>query len=124
MLVDAKKYKDQIQKNVDWLLKEANITNGKLEGWSYPGNAIGDGSNTHFAVMGLHAAKQAGAEVEEKIWMQIAEYYLRTQKAGGWPYYTATQNEQCTVSMTVCGLVGLAIAAKYIKDTKKVDAAA
>ena len=57
--VDAKKYAKEIQANADWLLEKAITKNGKLAGWSYPANAIGDNSNTHFAVMGLHAAAEA-----------------------------------------------------------------
>src|SRR5947207_3371459 len=81
---DAKKHKEQIQKNADWLLETAiGLKGGKLEGWSYPGNQIADGSNTHYAVMGLHAATQAGAKVDAKLWEQIRDMYFRTQRNDG-----------------------------------------
>ena len=86
--MDAKKYKEQIQTNVDWLLEQAIKTGGKLEGWSYPVNIFADGSNTHFAVTGLHAAAQAGAKVDEKVGKQIEDLYIRDQNENGWPYYS------------------------------------
>jgi internalin A len=122
--VDAKKHKEQIQKNADWLVKEAVVTKGKFDGWSYPGNAWGDGSNTHFAVMGLHAAKQSGAKVEEKIWLQIAELYLSTRKDKGWRYYYINDTDFASSnSMTVCALLGIEITSNYLKDTKELAGA-
>src|SRR5207247_1223230 len=53
---DAKKYAEVIQRNADWLMKNAIRKGDDLAGWSYPGNNVADGSNTHFAVFGLHAA--------------------------------------------------------------------
>ena len=41
---------------------------GKLEGWSYPGNAIADNSNTQYALLGLYAAKTAGVKIDDKLW--------------------------------------------------------
>ena len=65
---DPKKHAKQIQKNADWLIEKAVRKDGKLEGWSYPGHDLTDNSNTHFAVVALHAAAQAGAKVDAKIW--------------------------------------------------------
>jgi hypothetical protein len=114
-----KKHLPQIQKNVDWLLKEAIRKDGKLESWSYPGNQIGDMSNTHFAVVGLHAAAGAGAKIDAKLWRDIRDLYARTQLPdGGWGYSPAVGGERRTNSMTAAGLVALAIAAKYDKDAK------
>lgn len=120
--VDAKKHKEQIQKNADWLLENAIKNNDALEGWSYPGNQIADGSNTHFAVVALHAATQAGAKVDEKEWRQIKDLYVRTHKANGWCYYNTPQ-DQTTLCMTTCALTGLLIASKYDKNAKGPDAA-
>jgi hypothetical protein len=116
--VDAKKHKDQIQTYADWLMEQAIKKDDKLEGWSYPGNQIADGSNTHFAVMGLHAAARAGAKVDEKIWKQIEGLYLRTQRQDGWSYYNISADNTSAKSMTTCALIGLLIASKYDKDPK------
>lgn len=119
---DAKKYAKEIQTNADWLLANAVTKNDKLAGWSYPGNTITDGSNTHFALMGLHAAAQAGAKVDPRWWREVRDMYAATQhKTGGWTY--ASAGGSASHSMTVAGLLGLAVATKYDKDAKKPDPA-
>lgn len=121
--VDAVRYAKQIQTNADWLLKTAIRKTGKLEGWSYPQNQLADGSNTHFAVAGLHAAARAGAKVDEKVWKEIRDYYARTQREdGGWSYYN-DQNERFSVSMTGAALFGLRVAWGYDKEAKRADRA-
>ena len=109
---DAKKHAVQIQKNADWLVDRAIgwKKDGKLEGWSYPGNSLVDGSNTHFAVMGLHAAS-ATAKVDVKIWEAVRDHYVRTRKPGGWAYQNAAA--PATESMTTAALVGLALVKKH-----------
>jgi hypothetical protein len=121
--VDAKKYAKEIQANADWFMEKAITKNGKLEGWSYPANQIADNSNTHFAVMGLHAAAQAGAKVDAEIWQKIRDYYTVTQQRnGGWTYHNAGDT-QTTSSMTTVALLALAIAVKYDKQAKGPDRA-
>ena len=121
---DAKKHATQIQKNVDWLLEKAVRADGKLLGWSYPGQGLADNSNTHFAVVALHAAAQAGAKIDGKIWEQIRDLYARSQSASGWGYYNNRSfgGERATLSMTTCGLVGLTLAARNDKNSKVPDA--
>jgi hypothetical protein len=120
---DAKKYAKEIQADADWLLKKAIRKGDKLQGWSYPANNIADTSNTHFAVMGLHAAAQAGAKVDEKIWRDIRDYFAATQhQTGGWCYHNAG-NVYPSRCMTTVGLLGLAVAAKYDKQAKGPDRA-
>lgn len=122
--VDARKHAVRIQANADWLLKQALRKGDRLEGWSYPQNNIADGSNTHFAVVGLHAAAQAGAKVDAKVWKEIREFYTRTQrKDGGWSYYGDARAEASSAGMTGAALVGLSVAAKYDKQAKKPDPA-
>jgi hypothetical protein len=119
--VDAKKHAKQIQTNADWLIENAlGLQKGNLEGWSYPGNSIADNSNTHYAVVALHAAAQAGAKIDAKVWVQIRDFYIRTQqKNGAWGYYNNTAiGGGPSDSMTACGLLGLTIAAKHDKDAK------
>lgn len=117
--VDAKKHAEKIQAGADWLLKNALRGDLQLDGWSYPQNNIADNSNTHFAVMGLHAAAQAGAKIDEKVWKGVRDFYARKQRQDGtWSYYNDPAVERSSVSMTTCGLLGLAVAAKYDKDAK------
>jgi hypothetical protein len=122
--VDAKKYAKEIQANADWFMDKAIRKGGMLQGWSYPANAIADNSNTHFAVMGLHAATQAGAKVDGIIWRDIRDYFAATQqKGGGWTYHNGGTDRLTTRSMTTAALLGLAVAAKYDKQAKGADPA-
>jgi prenyltransferase beta subunit len=107
-----------IQNLAEWLIAKAITKGGKLQGWSYPANATADNSNTHFAVMGLHAAARAGAKVDAELWPKVRDYYADTQRAdGGWTYHNAGE-PQTTASMTTAALLGLAVAAKYDKAAK------
>jgi len=127
--VDAKKYKEQIQKNVDWLIEKAVKKGEKLMGWSYPVEQMADGSNTHFAVVALHTAAEAGAKVDPKVWLQIRERYVATQAPvgtripAGWSYYLDPEHggERATLNMTTCALLGLTIARKHDKDAQGLD---
>ena len=127
VLARTKEKKDlpQIQTLADWLIKQRIVKDGKLQGWSYPGITVADGSNTHFAVIGLQAATQAGAKVDAKVWPQLHDLYLRTQVAasGGWIYMTGFGRARPTRSMTAAALLGLTVVAKYDKAAKKPDAA-
>src|SRR5439155_21259006 len=77
------KYKPRIQENADWLVANAiNKTRGRA-GWSYPGNSVADNSNTQYALLGLYAAKQAGAKIDDDVWKAIQEYYNRHQRKQG-----------------------------------------
>ncbi len=119
----AKKYAKEIQAGADWLLETVIVKGKKLQGWSYPANAIADNSNTHFAVAGLHAAAQAGAKVDAEIWPKIRTYYADTQKAnGGWTYHNVG-DVNVSDAMTINGLLALTIAAKHDKDTMGPDPA-
>jgi hypothetical protein len=124
--VDAKKYAKQIQANADWLLEKAIFKFGKLDGWSYPTNQIADNSNTHFALMGLHAAAQAGAKVDAEIWKKIRDCYAGGQRGdGSWAYVNNSSIGMApgNHSMTVGALAGLAVATKYDKNAKGPDPA-
>jgi hypothetical protein len=110
------KYLKKIQDNADWLVEHAtgwNKEKGTLEGWSYPQNQIADNSNTQYALLGLYAAKQAGAHIDQKVWVAIQDYYTRMQrlkgpKPGYWTYYNERDNTP-SISMTVAGVCGLLI---------------
>src|SRR5439155_15207313 len=75
VFAEAREKRDvpRIQENADWLIKTAlgGCQVGKLQGWSYPGNQIADNSNTQYALLGLYAAKQAGATIDEEVWKAI-----------------------------------------------------
>lgn len=112
---NAKKYAKEIQAGADWLLKNATKKGEKVVGWSYPANDLSDGSNTHFAVVALHAAAQAGAKIDDAVWGQVRDHYLATRGKAGWAYFNQ-RTENPTGSMTLCGTLGLVLAAKHDKN--------
>ena len=119
----AQKHAEQIQANADWLLKKAIRKNLKLAGWSYPANDVADNSNTHFAVTGLHAAARAGAKVDDSVWKEVRQYFAETQKRDGhWTYHNLGDTSP-SQTMTVAGLLALAVAVKYDEKAKKPDPA-
>jgi hypothetical protein len=122
-----KRYVPEIQRNADWLIKNAlgwktsddgkvlRVT-GQLQGWSYPQNQMSDNSNTQYALLGLYAAKSAGATIHNEVWQGIQEYYTRTQvtpeeapRLGFWTYYNE-KRDLPSISMSVAGVCGLLIA--------------
>lgn len=105
----------RIQENADWLLENAVKQGGKIAGWSYPRQApqFPDGSNTQYALLGLYAARQAGAKIPDPAWVQIREFYEATAKPDGptaafWGYLP--NQSQASLTMTVAGVCGLLIA--------------
>ncbi len=125
VFAEARQKKDipLIQTNADWLIRHSlgwrvdadGRVSGTLNGWSYPENQMADNSNTQYALLGLYAAKQAGAKINQDVWKGIQEYYTRTQtQAGGttgfWTYYNDRRSESPSMSMTVAGVCGLLIA--------------
>ena len=118
VFAEARQPKDLplIQRNADWLIDHALgwKGTGKIEGWSYPQNRQADNSNTQYALLGLYAAKQAGAKIPDAVWKGILDYYERyqtsdTPTSGYWTYYN--ERGVGSISMTVAGVCGLMIAA-------------
>ena len=118
VLAEARNKADlpQIQKNVEWFEEKVIRREGKLTGWSYPMNQVADNSNTQYAILGLYAAKTAGAKVSDQMWHDIKDYYTRTQrpdpdnaKAGYWTYHNAGDPDP-SFTMSVSGACGLYIA--------------
>ena len=78
--------------------------------WSYQyhgGPGSGDASNTQYAVLALHEAIRAGADVPKNDVESIQAFYLKTQDAGGgWSY---EGKGGASLTMTTAGLCGLLI---------------
>ena len=103
VFAEAREKKDLplIQRNADWLISkglgwqinaQSKVVGGELKGWSYPGASVADNSNTQYALLGLYAAKQAGAKIDDSVWTAILAYYKNTQHShsdtsGSWGYY-------------------------------------
>jgi hypothetical protein len=127
---------NQIQTNVNWLI-DAAVTRGgklgqggKLEGWSYTsaGGNRADNSNTQYALLGLWAGRQAGAQIDKAAWQAIHDYYKSTQTKAiinargkpiaGWTYANG-QAATPTLTMTAAGVCGLFIAAQEVNENQQ-----
>jgi hypothetical protein len=118
--------RDQIQKNVAWLLKalqKAEKPETGMSGWSYRdrGGAI-DNSNSQYALLGLHEALAAGAISDATTLANVREsmkvmrdFYVTTQtkeravgeeEIGGWGY---RRDNKPSMTMTTAGLCNLLI---------------
>lgn len=114
----------------DILALSSKVMSGQtiLGKWTYhcpPGGhgnaAIGDNSNTQFAVVALWIAKRHGAKVDKAL--SAAEKMFRGSFQGtGWGYDLAALNgappsgEKVSSSMTCAGLLGIALTAKEKKE--------
>ncbi|QDU22034.1 DUF4159 domain-containing protein [Urbifossiella limnaea] len=125
-LAEARQPKDLpiIQRNADWLVERAiGLRNGDLKGWTYEGgNSLGDGSNTQYALLGLYAAKQAGAKVDDNVWRAIQKHYTGyqipvTATSGGWSYHNPPLDPAVSFTMTVAGVCGLLIAGLGLEES-------
>lgn len=101
---DPGRYRKEIQDAARWL-SSAQARNGM---WGYdarPGHT--DFSNSQFALLGLHEAARAGAEVHDRVWRAAERSWVQSQLAdGGWSY---TPRGSATGSMTTAGLASLYI---------------
>lgn len=129
------KYLPTVQTNADWLIKSAlgwkasddgktTRVTGRLDGWSYPQHGMADNSNTQYALLGLYAAKQAGATIHDEVWKGIQDYYTGHQfpglgNTGYWTYYNDKGVERPSHSMTVAGVCGLLIARMGLDESEQ-----
>lgn len=99
---NPQRFRSEIQAAAKWL-SEAQ---GEFGLWNYtPAPGRWDLSNAQFALLGLHAAAQAGAKVGPGVWQKAQAALLRVQnRDGGWAYQ---QNGQSYGSMTAAAVAGL-----------------
>lgn len=101
---DPVKYRREIRSAARWLV-DAQFDGGL---WGYtqrPGPF--DHSNSQFALLGLHAAAEAGAQIPNGVWQRARMRLLANQnKDGGWSY---RNDPQSYGSMTAAGAAGLII---------------
>jgi hypothetical protein len=123
------KDRELIQRNVNWLLKQR-----MPEGWNYGERTdnvplSADNSNTQYAVLALHYARQAGAKVDPGALKKIQEFYLRTQRGGGWGYKPPPDKDSLRrfplsatmpkMTMTAAGLCGLLITGMDVTTSRQ-----
>ena len=98
-----------IQRNVNWL-ESTQVANGS---WSYP-SGDGDNSNAQFAVLALHEAERAGAQVRPDTWQKAADYWAKCQNPdGAWGY--RMDFSEGMGSMTCAGIAATVICAERVR---------
>ncbi len=108
----AKLEKSQTPNGVDrgsW----AYTVSGKFAaGWT------GDRSNAQYAILGLHAANEAGVEVDRTVVERARQHWIDSQNIdGGWDYVNNPGlRSPSTGSMTVAGISSLAITNAMLRD--------
>lgn len=114
----------RMQRNVDWLLGKRFFTGKQFRGWGYgiPGaNGRPDGSNSQYALLGLHEAFQAGIDIKAETWEAIRNYYVATQnRDGGWQYLPGVGGLASSRTMTTAGLCGLLITSMDLRRSRQV----
>lgn len=101
---DPKRYRPHIQKHVDFLV-QLQFRGGFGYG---VGPTNGDGSNSQFAILGLHAAQSAGIDIDRKVWISAKSYWERNfnRNGGGFGYLPGHRS---TGSMSCAGVCSLTI---------------
>ena len=104
----------RIAANVEWL-ERAQIKPGDPVSWpgswSYSDSKRskpGDNSNSQYALLGLHAASEAGVPVKAEVWALARNYWEMCQRRdGSWSY--TPDSPVSTASMTCAGVSSLII---------------
>jgi hypothetical protein len=119
--------RERIQRNVNWLINARVVRDGRFIGWTYGQETAvalsADNSNTQYALLGLHEGHLAGAKIEPRVWKEIQDFYVASQRQdGGWGYANF-ENNGSILTMTTAGLCGLIIAGLNLNDSREVIAA-
>ena len=104
---DPEKYRVEIARNAEGL-EQAQTGSGA---WTYSSafgrGGGGDNSNTQYALLGLHAASEAGFAVRPEVWFRARRYWETTQNHdGSWGYHPGGGSSG---SMTCAGISSLII---------------
>lgn len=100
---DAGKHRGEIESGAKWLVA-AQQADGL---WSYQQGGATDHSNSQFALLGLHAASQAGVKIPPGVWQKARNGLIAHQNGdGGWSYRRGGESYG---SMTAAGVADLLI---------------
>lgn len=101
-LADAQAYRVPILAAARWLI-DAQHADGL---WSYTAQpAPFDHSNSQFALLGLHAAAEAGVNVPRSVWQSAQTRVLSTQNPdGGWTYKLNDDSYGSMTAANACNL--------------------
>ncbi len=110
---DPTLYRAQVKSDVDWLLAQ-QMEDG---GWGYPRGNWTDASNTQFALLALHEARQLGIEIPAQVWRAARQYWDERfdPRSGGFGYHPEHRSQPYG-SMTCAGISSLIIIDENLKD--------
>ena len=111
--VDPVKHRGQLEAAVAWLTRAQNRDGGWRYSIVHAGRQSSDHSCTQFALLGLHAAAQAGVPVDQKVWQRAVAYHVATHcPDGGWSY--RSRSERPFGSMTAAGVGSLYLCERHL----------
>jgi hypothetical protein len=104
-LADQAADRPRIRRNVEWLL-DSRLP----DGWTYHRSRAGpggDGSNTQYALLGLHEGLRSGAAtIDPKVLEALRKMFIDSQTAaGGWSYRRGMPASMTMTTAGVCNLV-------------------
>ncbi len=107
-----------IQRNARFLEATLVPSGPRAGAWGYGmGGTRWDNSNTQFAILGLHAAAEAGVQIDRGVWERAYRHFVLFQNNdGSWSYQGRSRG---TGSMTVAGISSLVIAALHLDRGKE-----
>jgi hypothetical protein len=124
---DPKLYRNQIAADVRWLEEKQIQRDPSTGGWGYGTGLeerLADGSNSQFAILALHEARQIGLPVAQTVWQRAKSYWgtVFDRSAGGF-FYRQNIRPDAYGSMTCAGISSLIIIDENLKDpSDSVDA--
>ena len=105
------------------------IIGGQLDNgqWTYrcyepgyqdePRPAVGDNSNTQYAILALREARRAGVEIPDEVWARCAKFLRESpNRNGGWGYGFGSSLHE--LSMTAAGIATLSICVEALLGEK------
>lgn len=109
-------YRREIYQAAQWLIGAQN----RMGLWSYQGaDERFDHSNSQFALLGLHAAAEAGIKIPATVWQKAQAAVLRTQNSdSGWGYQA---NGPSYGSMTAAGVADLLVLGNKLPQGQEVE---
>ena len=125
-LADPKAYRNQIAADVKWLESKQIQQDQSAGGWGYGTglqDSTADASNSQFAILALHEARQIGLPVSEPVWVRAKAYWdgMFDPSTGGFFYRPTIHNRpgirsDAYGSMTCAGISSLIIIDENLKN--------
>ena len=117
---DPERDRLRIAANVDWLERSQITPEDPVYwpgSWTYTAfkrGKHGDNSNSHYALLALHAAAEAGLRVRPEVWALARQYWEGSQRQDGGFTYTP-DSPASSASMTCAGISALAITRYHMR---------